>query len=83
MTALEASHDSEPRLHVARAKYLTAYVLLSHATAQLEKLAVTRGAYKRTRRSIVRAAAIVMLVGGMLGLAAPRTSDAVSTTMRP
>ena len=64
-------------LHVARAKYLTAYMLLSCATKQLERLAVTRGAYKRTRRNVVRAAAVLMLATGLLGLGVPRTSHAI------
>jgi hypothetical protein len=72
-----------PRLHVARAKYLTAYMLLSCATKQLERLAVTRGAYKRTRRSIVRAAAVLMLATGLLGLGTPRTSHATPVFAAP
>lgn len=72
-----------PSLHAARAKYLTAYVLLSSATRQLERLAITRGAYKRTRRNIVRAAAVLMLAMGLLGLGAPRPSHATPVFAPP
>ena len=77
------SEVPEHTLHVARAKYLTAYILISQASAQLERLSLTRGAYKRTRRSIVRAAAMIMLVGGLLGLGAPTTSHATPVFAAP
>jgi hypothetical protein len=83
MTRSELSGSEAPPLHVARAKYLTAYALLSFATGQLATLTITRGAYKRTRRGIVRAVAIVVLVGGMLGLATPRTSEAIPVFAEP
>ncbi len=75
--------NGEPQLRFTTTQYLAAYALLSHATSRLELLAQTRGAYRRTRRSIARVFATVMLVGALVGLWTPATSHATPVFAAP